>query len=275
MQTLTILSNKGGVGKTFFAVNLAIQLAKTGKRVSLLDGDVQGPSLMTYLEPKGKYLNDYLFKDAAFEECTQNYQTELNLDTPFFVVHSNPSADAIEDILNFNEPEAVSMLQRLIKIKKILSDEPYNTDYLIIDSSPGLSFTTLNLTVLANVFLFVVKVSNADLFGTAEMIKALRKYLKFKTFIVANQVPTRFFSDSKRKDDLSCLVKEKLRGKVAQDLSFLGWLPIDMDLLEDEFEGALDHLLTSSYRREIFSLTRPSHHFSISVAEISQRLFEE
>ncbi|MFA7396376.1 MAG: P-loop NTPase [Sphaerochaetaceae bacterium] len=48
-RTLMVMSGKGGVGKSTVAVNLAISLAKEGKRVGLVDVDIHGPSIPTML----------------------------------------------------------------------------------------------------------------------------------------------------------------------------------------------------------------------------------
>ena len=59
LKTLSIMSHKGGVGKTSIAVNIAVYLAKTGKNVCLLENDLQGPSLNTWWKPEVKWLNEY------------------------------------------------------------------------------------------------------------------------------------------------------------------------------------------------------------------------
>lgn len=77
MKTLGILSNKGGVGKTSIAVNIAVQLSKDGKNVCLLDNDFQGPSLMTFFDKKVKWINYYMSGDELLENCLQEIDPTL------------------------------------------------------------------------------------------------------------------------------------------------------------------------------------------------------
>ena len=77
MKTLGILSNKGGVGKTSIAVNIAVQLAKDGKNVCLLDNDFQGPSLMTFFQREVGWINEYMTGDEKLENYLQEIDPKL------------------------------------------------------------------------------------------------------------------------------------------------------------------------------------------------------
>ena len=197
MKTLGILSNKGGVGKTSIAVNFAVQLAKEGRNVCLLDNDFQGPSLMTYFQPNVKWINEYMFSEGALSDYLQKIEpSSYDLKGNLFVAFANPNHESIKDHLSIDRKKHMKMLSNLVKMKKEIKSEPFNIDYFIIDSSPGIGFSTVNVTLVSDVNLFIVKISNSDLYGTTEMISGIYENLKSRSMILANHIPPNFINDS-------------------------------------------------------------------------------
>jgi chromosome partitioning protein len=66
MKTITLLNEKGGVGKTTLAVHIAAGLALRGHRVMLIDGDAQGHATIRTGMPKAPALYDLLVRDAEW-----------------------------------------------------------------------------------------------------------------------------------------------------------------------------------------------------------------
>ena len=138
MKTLAILSNKGGVGKTSIAVNVAVYLAKQGNNVCLLDHDFQGPSLMTFFNPRVEWINEFLSEDLELSKCLQEIDPEIyNISGKLIVGFSNPTHEAISNNISADKNKSMKMLQNLVKLRKELKKEPYNIDYFVIDCCRG------------------------------------------------------------------------------------------------------------------------------------------
>jgi len=276
MKSLAILSHKGGVGKTSVAVNLAIHLASEGKNVCLVDNDFHGPSVLTFFEPKfeTQWINNYLMGQAPLEKCLQDMGPELGLPSKFLVAFADPTPEAIANIIQLDSDTSIKMLHFLMQMKKIIKEEPYSVDYLIIDSSPGVGLTTLNLMVISEAILFMVKLNNADLFGSVHMIEGLHKQLKSRALLIANQIPNKFYHDQEKKrhfqDLIETLLEKKLGNKIVE---FLGWIPNDLELFTSEFETALSRLEGKSAKRIIHSLDKPDHIISEIITNISTQIF--
>jgi chromosome partitioning protein len=70
MQVITLLNEKGGVGKTTLAVHLAMAAAAKGLRVMLIDADPQGHATLRCGFPKAPKLYDLLVRDMEWSECS-------------------------------------------------------------------------------------------------------------------------------------------------------------------------------------------------------------
>ena len=275
LKSIAILSHKGGVGKTIFALNLAIYLAKKGKNVCLIDNDFSGPSLMTYFKPKVNWINNYLLGSCELNECLQDCSSELNLEGKLIIGFANPTSDAIQTILRMNEDTSIKMLHYLMKLKKEIKSDPYNIEYLIFDCNPGTGFSTVNATVITENLLFIVRLNNADLMGTSQMITGLKKQLKTRSLVVANQIPEKFYNDINVKESLHKLIKKVFMETTGdKSIDFLGWIPTDSDLLNEEFEIAMDLLQNKERRRVIHTLSDPNHPFSKIIEQISNLVLE-
>jgi cellulose biosynthesis protein BcsQ len=279
VKSLAILSHKGGVGKTIFAVNIAAYLANQGKRVCLLDNDFHGPSIMTYFKCGVQWFNEYLNGNEKLENCLQDVTKNLQVDAnggKIFVGFADPTSEAIQNIIRIDQNSSMKMLHFLMKFKKAIQEDPYNIDYLIIDSNPGTGFSTVNVMVITDAILFVVKLNNADITGTAQMIAGLKKQLKSRTLLLANQVPDKFYQDQQRKDRFQELIEEVIEKNVQEkDIEFMGWVPTDNDLLENEFEIAMRTLEGEQINRIIHVLAKPNHTVTNTLINLTKNIFGE
>ena len=264
MKSIAILSNKGGVGKTSIAVNIAVHLAKVGQNVFLLENDFQGPSFMTYFNHESKWINEFMYGSENLQNCIQEIDPKLfELKGKLFVGLANPTHESIKDQLTFDQKRNMQMLQNLVKLKKDILNAPYNVDYLVIDSSPGSNYSTVNAVLVAEACLFIVKISNSDLYGSSEMISGLYAKLKNKSLIIANHIPSKFINDKAKLKKLQNILEKNLISKTSKkNLSFLGWIPEDVDLFNYEFEDAIESYEDYYKSRKVFVHDYPDNIFS-------------
>ena len=219
-QTLTkciaFHSYKGGTGKTTLAANLAALLAKNGHRVFLLDLDVYAPSLQSYFkaDPK-KLINDFLFEDAELTEVVTDF-------TPLIdeLLHSNRSNNQIKDkehgqlwvgfssrkkeeiykmddihpvwspAMGKQSTSKMQLLRRFILLTELLHSE-YQADYIIIDTSPGIRYWSINALTVADTLLLTLKMGDLDIDGTTTLVAEIYdSFTKFgtKSFLLWNRV---------------------------------------------------------------------------------------
>ncbi|MFW9930345.1 MAG: ParA family protein [Candidatus Thorarchaeota archaeon] len=278
MKSLAILSQKGGVGKTSIAVNIACFLAKTGKNVMLLDCDFRGPSMMTFFKPKVKWLNEYLFNkniNMDYEEYLQDFSLDLNLPGKLLIGFADPSAKAIDFVIRITNTDALIMLRKLLALRRELRENPkYKVDYFIIDSSPGTGFETVNAILATDNSLFLIKLSNADIIGTSNMIGGLYENLKARSLVLANQVPGSAIKDEDKKAEIQKLIEDIFAKSIGEKVvEFLGWIPTDYTFQSIEFDEAVKVLRGEESARTIFTLKNPEHEFSKILTEIIPSLF--
>jgi tyrosine-protein kinase Etk/Wzc len=120
-RKILITSGISGEGKSFVAMNLAISLALTGKKVVLLDFDLSKPSLHQKLNiDKGKGITDYLKGDIGIGPIIKETQIVGNLS---FISAGNLSENASELIVSDKPQELLDYLYGLF-------------DYIVIDAAP-------------------------------------------------------------------------------------------------------------------------------------------
>jgi len=165
MAKIIALSNqKGGVGKTTTAVNLAASLAHLGQETLLIDFDPQANST------SGLGVNKNLVQKHIYHALIQEVSLEsILLSTPLDWLDLAPSHI---DLIGA-EVELVTMPERELILKKALEKFQKVYKYIFIDCPPSLGILTLNALAAADSVIIPIQCEYYALEGLAQLLKSI------------------------------------------------------------------------------------------------------
>jgi chromosome partitioning protein len=161
---ISVVNQKGGVGKTTTALNLAAALAEAGKFVLLVDLDPQG-NATSGLGLKNQELEKGLYHALVSEHRLH----DVVLNTAHAGLRVVPSTP---DLAGANV-ELVNVEGREMKLSDILNEVKHAYDYIIIDSPPSLGLLTLNGLVAADKILIPVQAEYYALEGLGQLLRTI------------------------------------------------------------------------------------------------------
>jgi MinD-like ATPase involved in chromosome partitioning or flagellar assembly len=243
-QIISIHSFRGGTGKSNVTANLAAQAAMAGKRVAIVDTDIQSPGIHVLFgldEGNMKQtLNDYLHDKCAVTDAAflvgrgsnpQPGAAQL-ADKSLWLVPSSINTGEISRVLR--DGYDVNVLNKGFKTLR----KELQLDYLLIDTHPGLNEETLLSIGISDEMVIILRPDQQDFQGTAVTLDVARGLDVPNIRLLVNKALSKYDRGQIRAE-----VDEKFHAQVA------GVLPLSEDMAE---LGSAD----------IFSLRFPNHPWS-------------
>jgi chromosome partitioning protein len=210
-------SYKGGTGKTTLACNSAALLARKGYKVCLLDLDIYAPSFQSYFEREpivgiNDFLNSNVEVDKAMIDytsavenqkdniratdssypdptCSEN-EKKLRKKGKLWIGFSNMQKKGVFELENADSATKRDIIRRFIYLReRLISD--FHADYIIIDTSPGMRFWSINSLAIADILLLTLKMGSLDVEGTRIAVNEIyRSFTKFgsKAYLLFNLI---------------------------------------------------------------------------------------
>ncbi|MEM0253028.1 MAG: MinD/ParA family protein [Candidatus Bathyarchaeia archaeon] len=253
-KMIAVHSYKGGTGKTLISTNLAAALAKQGEKVCLMDLDFRAPSLASLLgiESVKYWINDYLNGICDVEKTIMNMSHRISVDDRFFTSLANPSLEAIRDMSSKDRKWEMKALTKLLSLKdSLLSDGKF--EYIVMDTSPGLQYSSINAIVAADIVLVVTTMDKSDASGTRKMLRELYDIFEKKTGLILNKVM--YEEPLAHEEELQQMVKE------TYGVHLLAAIPCFCDIIK-------------AYGKTIFVHEKPNHPFADIINKIVIKIKE-
>ncbi|AFY34442.1 MinD/ParA family protein [Calothrix sp. PCC 7507] len=254
-KVVSVHSFRGGTGKSNVTANLATILARSGKRVGIVDTDIQSPGIHVLfgLDEKkiGYTLNDYLWGRCAIEQAAYDVSQTVKIKPKPFGL-----SGAIYLIPSSIKTGEISRILREGYDARLLNDGFCNLtrrlklDYLFIDTHPGINEETLLSIIISNILIVILRPDHQDYQGTAVAVDVARKLDVPNIMLVVNKALPKLNFQALRQQ-----VKSAYGATVA------GVLPV----CEEMFQ------LGSS---DIFSLRYPDHAWTQEVHAIAKQLVQ-
>lgn len=249
-KIVSIHSFRGGTGKSNTTANLASQVAMTGKRVGVVDTDIQSPGIHVLFgldeHKMGKTLNDYLHGKATIREVgfsigenTGEGDGRAQLKGKnLFLFPSSIKGKEISQILH----EGVDFNKLNEGLQTAITE--FDLDYLFIDTHPGLNEETLLSIATSDILIIILRPDNQDLQGTAVTVDVARSLDVPNLFLMVNKALPKYDFAEIKKD-----IEEQFQAIVTSVL------PLSFDMAENA-------------SKDLFSLCYPDHEWSKALKNI-------
>jgi ATP-binding protein involved in chromosome partitioning len=218
---IAVGAGKGGVGKSSVAVNLAVGLARKGRAVGLMDGDIYGPSIPTML---GLHEHEQAVIGGKLQ--------------PFFV--HGVKAITIGKLVDPDRPLIWRGPMAHGAFKQLIEQTEWGgggeLDYMIIDLPPGTGDVSLTMSQMLRLTGAVV-VCTPQRVAQDDAVRAVRMFqqLGIEVLGVVENMSSFFGDDGREYDIFGKGGAEKMAARL--NLPFLGAVPITMALRENSDKG--------------------------------------
>ncbi|HIK45778.1 MAG TPA: MinD/ParA family protein [Leptolyngbyaceae cyanobacterium M65_K2018_010] len=254
-QIISVHSFRGGTGKSNLVANLSVALAAQGKRIAVVDTDIQSPGIHVLfnldLKQVNHTLNDYLLGRCSVEapvfDVTQSLPPERSQVIPrrggaIYLIPSSMKVDEITTILSegYDIGLLTQAFQQLLQHLKL--------DYVLIDTHPGFNEETLLSIGLSDALVVILRTDQQDFQGTALTVRVAKRLNVPKLGLVVNKLLPDF-----NPQEVKTSMEKTFEAPV------VGVLPLETDMIR----------LAS---RDLFYLKFPGHPLSQQIHHLADWL---
>ncbi len=229
-RVIAVTSGKGGVGKTNFAVNLGISLAKLGMKPLLVDADLGLANVDVILGLIPQYnLGHVILGEKNIVEVIMNGPSGLRVIA---------SGSGVYKLANLNEKNLEQCLQNLNEIEKY-------TDIMIIDTGAGLSKNVLKFVLAAGEVIVVTTpepTAITDAYGVIKVIASTDQNTPI--WLVVNMV--RSEQEGEQVLDRLATVSKRFLGVTILPLGFIPWDPVVSKAVKEQQPFIVSHPRTAA-----------------------------
>jgi len=191
-KMISIHSFRRGTGKSNVTANITALLAAEGRRVGVIDTDIQSPSLHILFgldeEEATCSLNDYLWGKCDIEQTAHDVTPRLDagIKGQVFLIPSSTQVSEITRVLR--EGYNVGLLND--GFRKLV--EGLGLDVLMVDTHAGLNEETLLSIALSDALAIILRTDQQDYQGTGIMVEVARRLDVPRMVLIVNEVPSAF-----------------------------------------------------------------------------------
>ncbi|MEM5815162.1 MAG: P-loop NTPase [Candidatus Aenigmatarchaeota archaeon] len=214
-KIVSILSGKGGTGKTITSINLSLALRTFNQKVVLIDGNISMPHISTYLGINSwKYtLNDFLSGKDFKREALVNYNgIKLLISSP-----------DLKDLVNID-------LKKLRRVVENIKEEE-KPDFIIIDGPPGIGKETISIIEVSNEILVVIQPFEQNIIDAIKIKEIAESLNKIKIKVILNNG---FWLHKKKIEEMEKILRMEVIGFVPNNKSLMFSLVNKLPILEEK-----------------------------------------
>ncbi|RKX93585.1 MAG: hypothetical protein DRP84_08230 [Spirochaetes bacterium] len=217
-------SYKGGVGRSVSTANIAVLLAKRGKKVGIIDADIEAPGIdqifgidvpSINLLDLLAYPDRYSISKNSFPVVDIKNELKLELDGELFIL---PSARDRKKLKSVTVDPSLSVIFDNI-VKEFT--EKYNLDYLFVDCRSGLAHYSVMTLWAVEVVLLFFGWGKQNFNGSNYILSNVIERIPKPSFSIASRIPD-FIGEEELKERVQNTLGNKLLGYIMQDKD-LAW----------------------------------------------------